>query len=1283
TLLKGLRPSDGKETANSLSPLASPSLSSSPSKVGREKNNCTTTATSSDTLQSGSCNSGLNITSDDSTPRDLWDEAYAILSVEDPELIEKYENILLNRVNGNGDSSQNHLAPAGSYQREEQLRQIAKNKIEEVELEQWQVKIGSHSEDFSGQFNKAVKIVVAAKDFVSSAVSAEPHAALAWAGVCLFLPLLLNPSEQKSAAHDGLEAVPFCVHRLRVMERLIRPGNSELTRSSYQPDSLELVKDFEGTVVELYKTILEFQIRLVRQHSDNWAKRYGRDVFKADDWTSLTSQIKTLEARCTELAQDLSRERIEIALQVSERNMQRGLQEAQEEMKKTTHVIEQQTMMQSAWRQTDEERKCVQLFRQSNPYENQKNRTPKRVFETGKWFLENDKFLDWRENEGPDLLWMSAKPGSGKSVLAKTMIDEGVVTLSHQKLSAVCYFFFKDISPYQRSALSAISAILHQLFTAFPSLVKHARLPYDMNGKELLNLFDEMFDILCKAATDPAVGQIVCILDALDECNDGDQFFLIEAVTKFYHESKNRSRNDDRPKLKFLLTSRPYFHIHSQFRDLIKEAPTIHLSGDDESEKIKDEIDLVIDVRVPKLATERGFDEEATKYLLKELHTVDNRTYLWLSLIMEEIRLSERPASKRELQKIISGLPRSLIDAYDAILRRCRHPDLARQLLHIILAAREPLAVNDMRIATALANDLEYRSYEEIGTERSDAFEMRIKNVCGLLVTIDNGSVFLIHQTAKEFLIKDDHTSHRSDTWKHSFSPLDSETLLAKVCISLLSFTHFSKTPLTIDDTDKEPHNRVSEYAKNNPFLEYAALHWVEHCQQAMLDEDPAWMSSMLFLCSVDRPAFSTWYAIYQHLGKKHLPWQMTSLNIAAQFDFPNVLASLLERGEDPNEPDGHGATPLARSVQKSKMAVELLLNANADINAYGWEEPWYNDADDAIGEFEIKPYSGTPLVMAVIIGDAEIVQYLIERGAEVNFPPHAFPTPLFAAYMRCTWDETSTTEEILHLLLRSGANVCFEAKNEDYPVELTVLHTAAMNTDLWMLQLLLDSENADVNFQLRESPSNVRIEDQDTTEDQSTIGEPEIPSDKIRSSQFDPSSASERDFNGSRGDEDPERGGKFDDNTSIPDNQISDSDSGSDFHSHAHTSDSSASSDSSQDHAHLIGATPLHLAARGGLVENVELLLEYGADPHIKNADGYTAMDFALELTHVDGIDDDEALNYIKAELIELLEQSGHISSDSEVSFLGATSPDGNRASSPELGSVEVLASGLSDAAE
>ncbi|KAJ5690844.1 hypothetical protein N7462_005236 [Penicillium macrosclerotiorum] len=1243
TLFKSLRSSHGKGTPTSLSP----SPSSSPLTVQTDEKDSISTAPSNH-VQLGTCSSDIRVASDDHTPRDLWDEAYAILGREDSKLKEKYEEILLYQEGGNGDSTCNHLAPAGSYQREKQLREIATRKVEEVDLTHWKVNIGGKFVDVRDQFDKAVKIVVAAKDFVASAVSTEPHAALAWAGV--------------SAAYEGLEAIPFAVRRLRVMERLIRQGNSGLTRETYQPDSIELVKDFEDTAVGLYKTILEFQIRFVRQHSNTWANRYGRDVLKADDWMSLTSRIKTLEAKCTELAQDLSREQIEKALHASEHNMQLGLQGIQQDLKKMTSDIEQQAIMQSTWRQTDEERKCVQLFRQSNPYENQKNRTSKRVLETGKWFLENDKFLDWRENEGPDLLWLSAKPGSGKSVLAKTIIDEGLATLSHQKQSAVCYFFFKDISPYQRKAISAISAILHQLFSALPSLVQHALMAYYLNGKELLHLFDEMFDILCKAAADPAVGQVVCILDALDECNDDDRFLLIETITKFYREAKDGSKINGRPKLKFLLTSRPYSHIHSQFHDLMKEAPTIHLSGDHESAKIKKEIDVVIDAKIPKLAAERGFDEQATKYLLKELHAVDNRTYLWLSLIMEEIRLSERPANKRELKKIISALPRSLIDAYDAILKRCRHPDLARQLLHIILAAREPLAVDDMKIATALANDFEYHSYEEIGIERSDAFEMRIKNVCGLFVTINNGSIFLIHQTAKEFLMKDDDMDQTSETWKHSFSRLDSETLLAKICITLLSFTHFSKFPLTInddgddDDNDDvdEPHKKISEYVKDNPFLGYAAMNWMNHCRVAELDNDQQWMPSMLSLCSANTPAFRTWYTIHQRSDENHAPLTTTSLNIAAQFDFPNVLASLLEHGEDPNKPDGRGRRPLRA------LAVELLLKANADINAYEWEEPWYDDVSDGGGSIEVKPFSGTPLAMAAVGGDLEMVKYLIERGAEINFPPHSSLTPLFAAFVMCVSNQAVSEEdeasykEILQLLLRSGADVCFGVKDESYPIEISVLHSAARTRtdDLSFLQMLLDSETADVNFQLQKSSKYVRMENQDTAEDRWSINESESSSLEIRSSKANTTSASGRDPSGSSDDEDS-RNSENDDNTSTPGHQRSDNDSHNDsdndsdndsragFSDAASQSDSSDSFDSLLNRQYVFGATPLHFAARSGLVENVQLLLEHGADPHIKNANGHTAMDF------------------MRAELRKALQKNGYILSDGGAALPKATSDD------------------------
>jgi hypothetical protein len=109
-----------------------------------------------------------------------------------------------------------------------------------------------------------------------------------------------------------------------------------------------------------------------------------------------------------------------------------------------------------------------------------------------------------------------------------------------------------------------------------------------------------------------------------------------------------------------------------------------------------------------------------------------------------------------------------------------------------------------MCVATALAGDLSYNSYEDIGLEGPDAFRWRIQNICGLFVTIDDGHVFLIHQTAKENLMEKE--NEVSGDWRNAFRPNDSETLITSVCISLLSF-EFAKDPLPVEIYDVEAHD--------------------------------------------------------------------------------------------------------------------------------------------------------------------------------------------------------------------------------------------------------------------------------------------------------------------------------------------------------------------------------------------------------------------------------------------------------------------------------------------
>ncbi len=91
------------------------------------------------------------------------------------------------------------------------------------------------------------------------------------------------------------------------------------------------------------------------------------------------------------------------------------------------------------------------------------------------------------------------------------------------------------------------------------------------------------------------------VLDALDECAEPECENLMRNV-----ETQLRGSQSGRSKLKYLLTSRPYGQIVSKFQGLSNTFPYIRIPGEDESDRISDEINGVIGYRVERLAEEKN-----------------------------------------------------------------------------------------------------------------------------------------------------------------------------------------------------------------------------------------------------------------------------------------------------------------------------------------------------------------------------------------------------------------------------------------------------------------------------------------------------------------------------------------------------------------------------------------------------------------------------------------------------------------------------------------------------
>ena len=267
-------------------------------------------------------------------------------------------------------------------------------------------------------------------------------------------------------------------------------------------------------------------------------------------------QMKDLDSVCSQIAEELGQEELEAGLKennvkidtlLHSRNM--GLQELQEQGRNTYMAVDAHAREDRSWREREEFRRLLQALRAKNPYRDQMERTPTRQPGTCNWFLKNTRFRTWREDPTSKLLWVSANPGCGKSVLSKCLVEEKLATLDPQH-ATICYFFFKDVSPDSRNIAKALSAILHQLVTRTPCLVEHALSAFDENGDEISSMFSTMWEILECAAADLRAGEIVCVLDALDECEEAQQITLIERLKTFY--GKAEDSGVPKQKLRFL-----------------------------------------------------------------------------------------------------------------------------------------------------------------------------------------------------------------------------------------------------------------------------------------------------------------------------------------------------------------------------------------------------------------------------------------------------------------------------------------------------------------------------------------------------------------------------------------------------------------------------------------------------------------------------------------------------------------------------------------------------------
>ena len=129
---------------------------------------------------------------------ELWDEAYDELSRKDKSLVADYEALLFKSLDGPAAPSATVSSEIGRIQRREQMKVLLKRRIKEIEEGEWKLKYKGHELAVKDLVEPVVGVLDFAQTYVGTALESSPYGSLAWAGVCVLLPV----STTSTASHQ-------------------------------------------------------------------------------------------------------------------------------------------------------------------------------------------------------------------------------------------------------------------------------------------------------------------------------------------------------------------------------------------------------------------------------------------------------------------------------------------------------------------------------------------------------------------------------------------------------------------------------------------------------------------------------------------------------------------------------------------------------------------------------------------------------------------------------------------------------------------------------------------------------------------------------------------------------------------------------------------------------------------------------------------------------------------------------------------------------------------------
>ncbi|KAK1142054.1 hypothetical protein N8T08_008260 [Aspergillus melleus] len=619
---------------------------------------------------------------------------------------------------------------------------------------------------------------------------------------------------------------------------------------------------------------------------------------------------------------------------------------------------------------------------------------------TGEWILETDQYRRWSETDTVGDLWIRGIPGSGKSVVAASMVRR----LQRRGDAPVLFFFFREIIEANRTPQSLARDFCHGLLDHSPILQSMLEKLKSKNRGVQEVPFGGIWKCLSSALA--AMPKVYCVVDALDEMESGHDHFLQDLL--------NLGRNSPKS-IKLILTSRQVPHLEK------------HLGGSCLLDLRLDRRNVDRDIAIyitQRLESEVTLAEEEAGEIKKAICDRGKGLFLYARLVTDQLLLHPTTIVSQ-----LNQLPDGLGSMYTNILRdhAARSQTTAefqRLVLEYIVYSARPLRLLEL---STIIDSLPDRG----GLSADQPAKIAIRSTCGpLLEVCEDGVIQIIHHSLTEFLLNRDVSHIQQAAVDREFAVLDPEIAhenIARGCVKYVTVCCLRELNQFTAKTFPDSRALWQRY----PFLQYAAKNWLYHAYMFKPTED---FLSFLDAFFNEPATFASWQRLCLYIRLTDLT-DSTPLHVAAHSGLQDYVEHLLANGADTEALDDYNRTPLTHAAMEGYSEVaQTLLNHNARHDLVD---------DDMM----------TPIHYAAKLNHAEVA------GCDVNATDHKGRSALFAWADFHNDNMNERTAAFISSLLENGADPCLENLDGGTP-----LHEIKRNRQLEECLKLFVQAGADID---------------------------------------------------------------------------------------------------------------------------------------------------------------------------------------------------------------------------